>query len=212
MGIIDSFSPIKFVGSLVSRVNDRLNADSRFMRAIAGYYYANNCVFDDKFHLRYYPGTHSEINACVIEQKNPRYKFPALMYFVPMKEQFSVSGNMPQHSLSLDLAICASTLSNWLTEQREEQTMKLVLRPIYNALIDEIKRSAVISQGYGVPAHTKISAPFTGTDGGLLVKQWGEYIDAIELHNLSLTVSQSICLADYAQMDEEYQNLYLFNN
>lgn len=121
---------------------------------------------------------------------------------MPVRE-VTRNGKPSVTTISLNLAICASTLSDWLTGQREVQTFDLVLRPIYEEFIRQVGKCIYFIQGYGMPPHTKYEAFTTGNNEGVLVKQWGEHIDAIEIHDLQLTLNTRLCDRDFALIDEE---------
>lgn len=52
----------KIIGSAVYRTREMLNKDQSFIDGLSKYNFAGDCLFDDKFHLWYYPGTPEEIS------------------------------------------------------------------------------------------------------------------------------------------------------
>ena len=49
-------SPNTIIGSLVWRTREALNRNAAFLDALAGYYYAPNCLVDGKFGFWHFPG------------------------------------------------------------------------------------------------------------------------------------------------------------
>lgn len=196
----------RLVGSLVYRTREALNANRVFMDNLEEYTYSGDCLYNGKFHLWHYPGTPPEISECVLEigskPQGARYKFPAVLNFLPV-DQITRAGSPGVKTISLNLAICASTQSDWLTEQREPQTFDLVLRPVYEELLRQICKCRYFVQGYGNPPHKALELFTRGSKEGVLVKFWGEHIDAIEIHGLQLTLNPRLCEKDLQQMEEE---------
>jgi hypothetical protein len=206
------FSVNKAIGAAVYRTREALNGNKAFLKALESYEYCHNSLYDGEFHLWHYPGTYAEIARCIIDQTNSRYKFPAILNFLPVREITRRVGGDTIVSVSVNLAIVASTLSDWLTEQREPQTFDLVLRPIYDEFLRQIGMTRYFETGYGDIPHTKYEVFTTGGNQGALVKTWGEHVDAIEIHDLELILNPKLCEEDYAQMVEDNYLLTTFNN
>lgn len=178
-------SPIKVIGSLVYRTRESLRKDKKFLSGLKGYTYANSLI-SDNINLWYYPGTHQEIKNVLLtldkHKEGKKSKFPGLFNFMAVKQ--TIAGL--NRSMVFNLAFVAPVNSEWTTEQREAEVFERVLRPIYQEFINQVIKSGYFKIGYGTPSHTYYEVYTTGNNGGELIKQYGDHIDAIELHNLQL--------------------------
>lgn len=213
-----TFSTNRLVGAAVYRTRKALNANAAFMKAVAGYEFASNCLYDDAFHMWHFPGTHAEISGVMHQLSKTiegnKKKFPCVMNFLPVAETVTNpgrGGNLIQ--IRLNLAICAITSSEWGSQMRELRVFDTVLRPMYGEFIRQISRLPYIQHGYGMPAHTKYEIFTTGASKGQIIDRYDEHIDAIEIVNLLLTLNPALCDKYYAQMaEEDKQVLTEFNN
>ncbi len=201
------FSTNRLVGSLVYQTRTALNANKAFMDALTEYKYYPNCLYDDKFHLWHYPGTHEEISHIMVELgktiEGQRQKFPCIMNFLPVAETIINSGRVQAIQVRLNLAICATTFSEWKTQTRERIVFDKVLRPIYEEFIHQSSRSGYLQNGYGIAAHTKHEIYTTGANAGQIHDRYNEFIDAIEISNLLLTLDPTLCDKFQIKMSEE---------
>lgn len=202
-------SPVKIIGSLVYRTRKALNENSDFMNKAKTYAYANNCIVDDKFSLWHYPGTPSELSAVlnkINEHPNGiRLKYPSFFNFQPVRQNISAN-----RMVSFNLAITASVLSSWLTEERDNEVFDKILRPIYTEFINQVNKCEYFQSGYGDSGHTIYERYTTDSDSGYLVEKYGDYIDAIEIHNISLIISNEICEKHLETIEKE--NLLVTEN
>lgn len=200
-------SPTRIIGSLVYRTRGALNQNAKFKAALAEYYFSPNCLVDDRFHLWHYPGTHSEISRVLTEigghHNGGLVKLPAFLDFHPIRQVV----NNGQTTIYYSLAIAASTNSKWLTEKRETQVFDRLLRPIYDEFIQQIDKCGYFRKDYGAPPHTKYEVFTTGNNQGVIVDRYGEHIDAIELHNLQLTLKNSLCSKDFERIETENESV-----
>ena len=89
----------------------------------------------------------------------------------------------------LNLAIFTITKGNLNAEERTEQVFKPILIPIYDKLIESLRKSGLfIWSGHYVPKHTYVERPFWGTSGdqGTVKRLFNDPVDCIELINLEL--------------------------
>lgn len=195
-------SPNKIIGSLVYRTRKALNDNEEFKQSLLKYAYHENCLVDGDFLFWHYPGTHNEIST-VLLQLGEHYngnllKFPALLNFQTIKQERSE--NIVLH---YNLALVGSVSSTWTTEQREIEVFDNLLRPVYREFMKQILTCKWFSTGYRVPRHTYYEIFTTGKNSGELQNMYGDYIDAIEMHDLTLTVNPKLCERDIETIELE---------
>lgn len=197
------FSPNKAIGSIVYRTREVLNNNTSFKEALRGYLYSPNCLVNDTFSLWHYPGTQNEISTALLKIgehfNGSKLKFPALLNFQTIRQD--KSGN--EIKLHYNLAIAGVVKSTWATEDREVELFDLLLRPIYEEFIKQIKQCGWFNVDYGVPPHSYYEVFTTGNNYSELQNVYGDYIDAIELHDLQLTVKQNLCDRDLKKISNE---------
>lgn len=209
-------SPNKILGALVYRTREALNNNEAFMSALTQYPYHTNCLFDGKFHLWHIVGTHGEIANKLnsIQGENaPKVKFPAFLDFVPIRQ--SISGL--EVTMNYNIAISGTIDKVWGTETREAKAFDVLLRPIYEEFMNQVKLSGFFNLPAEVnptiynskPRHTKIEVFTTGNTSSFL-NMYGEYVDAIELHDMSLTLKRNLCKKDFEVIEE--QNMKVTEN
>lgn len=204
-----TISPNKIIGSLAYRTRVALDKDARFLNVLQQYFYSKSCYLDDLgFLLWYYPGTNNEISNALLEiGKHPqgaRLKFPAIFNFQPIRQEKRESAT----TIYYNLAIVGAVKSSWMTQEREEQVFRCVLRPIYNEFMKQIKNSGYFNLDYGTPSHTYYEIFTTGESAGEMIKKYGDNIDAIELHNLALTLKPNICTDVIQRIESENEKAY----
>ena len=185
-------TPNEIIGSLVYRTNAALNRNQKFLAAVRDYRYYQAIVCDNGLHLWHFPGTIQEISqAFQTLSKNTIHgrelKFPALMNFqgVVTEHEFQPGITMMRYNL----AIVTPVLSEWTTKQREELAYKLVLRPIEDEFIRQIDRSGFFQTPVGRFPYRSAYIPTTGKALNSTMKiMYGDFVDAIELPDLSLKV------------------------
>jgi hypothetical protein len=113
-------------------------------------------------------------------------KFPSIFNFQSVKQERG-----SETTLHYNLAIVAPVRSEWLTQERDEQTFELVLRPIYEEFLRQITLSGYFNLDYGTPPHTCYEVFTTGDNSGIMLERYGDNMDAIELHDLRLELRNS---------------------
>lgn len=188
------------IGSLVYRTRENLNKDSKFLSNLRKYAFVDNCISNGKLNLWHYPGTMNEISNVLLQLNKHRkggfLKFPSVLNFQNIKQD---RGNTTV--LHYNLAIVAPVLSEWLTEERESQAFELLLRPIYEEFLRQITLSGYFNLDYGTPSHTCYEVFTTGDSSGVMLERYGDNIDAIELHDLSLELKLNDC--KHSKISEE---------
>lgn len=196
-------SPNKIIGSLVYRTREALNNDASFMEIIKNYEFYPSCVYKDSFSLWHYPGTPNEISNVLIAmnkgKEGSKLKFPSVFNFQSIRQ------NKNGNSLTIyyNLAFVAPVVSTWLTQEREEQVFKPILRPIYEEFFRQITKSGYFRSAYGFIPHDYYEVFTTGNNQDELIKgRYGDFIDAIEVHNIGLTIKR-LCQKDLDTIEHE---------
>lgn len=192
----------KIIGSLVYRTREALNGNKEFKEALKKYMFSRNCLVRDKFSLWHYPGTPSEISTCLLKigehHNGSRLKFPAILNYQTIKQDRG-----EETVIHYNLAIVGSVKSDWTTEQRENQVFDLLLRPVYDEFMKQVQACKWFANGYDTPSHEYYEVFTTGSSSSDLDKTYGDYIDAIELHDLRLTLNSKLCDKDIKVIIDE---------
>lgn len=195
-------SPNDIIGSLVYRTREALNKNKQFIDQLAGYYYSPNCLINDKMNLWHFPGTHNEISNVLLklgEAVNGSYlKFPAILNFHSIRQR--IEGT--EIEVHYNLAIVGSVKSTWTTQERESQLFRHLLRPIYEEFINQVNMYRYFNLGYGAPSHDYYEVFTTGGNSAQIKDMYGEYVDAIELHDLTIKI-KPICMRDGVKILKE---------
>jgi hypothetical protein len=85
-----------------------------------------------------------------------------------------------------NIAIIAPVLSTWLTQQREAEVFDHVLRPVYREFMRQVAKSGYFLLPDGEIPRTVYEVFTTGDTKASLVENYGDYIDALEIHGLAL--------------------------
>ena len=122
-------------------------------------------------------------------------KFPLLALFQDYEEKRGTK--MGMYDVSLHLIIATLTDPNYMAADRMTSTFIPVLYPIYDGLMDAIARSGYFRQTTkDLISHSKTDRMYWGKSGlyGNEGNVFNDYIDAIEIQNLQLTIqTQTIC-------------------
>lgn len=205
-------SPNKIIGSLVYRTRKALNENERFKSELKHYLYSKSCYVEGiGFLLWYYPGTNNEISNALLEigkhPKGARLKFPAIFNFQPIRQE-KREGRTTIH---YNLAIVGAVKSGWMTQERESQVFEYLIRPIYEEFLNQVANCGFFDTDYGIPPHTCYEIFTTGESAGEIIKRYGDNIDAIELHDLALTLKPNLCSGAVQMIDSEngmaYENV-----
>lgn len=128
-----------------------------------------------------------------VESKSER--FPLIWLVIPFEER---NGQTEEYTDLTNLQIIIATLTkpDSTTPDRIADNFIPRLYPIYFELLNQVKESGYFSDiGYGIE-HRKIDQPYwDGKDGvsGGGANMFDDFIDAIQLKNISLTVNESTC-------------------
>lgn len=193
-------SPNRFIGSIVKRTCDALNADSTFLKNVSKYEFWPSCCTDGRLHLWHYPGTPNEIANILVQLgkvlSGATLKFPAVLDFHPIRQV------KERGAVYYTLAIIAPVRKDWTTEEREAFVFDPLLRPIYAEFIKQLKMSPYFATNYDLK-HDYYEVFTTGGSSETVAQRYGDYIDAIELHNLQLTPRPTLCAAVLQKAREE---------
>lgn len=118
-------------------------------------------------------------------------KYPIICLRSPISETRGTN-----REVSIDVAILVNTLKNYTNEQREQESFVKVLRPIYELFMEEINSHKMIKSTYlGVLPHSyteNYRYGRLGLQGGDEMK-FKDFVDAVEIKNLSLTIKNVTC-------------------
>lgn len=196
-------SPNRIIGSLVYRTREALNANQDFILGLADYPFRDNCYIDGKFNLWHYPGTHNEISSVLREvgrhPKGYRVKFPAILDYHAIRQHREGQ----DITIYYNLSIVASVISEWTTETREVEVFDKVLRPVYTEFMNQIQKSGYFRLPFGFVPHDCYEIFTTGKNSEQIKDMYGDQIDAIELHNLALTLRSNLCEKDFQRIEKE---------
>ncbi len=125
--------------------------------------------------------------------KNADAKYPLICLFTDFPKKRGTDPKLAYETL-LHLAIITVTKKELTEQDREINNFIPVLRPIYEALINEIGISKKILQDYKDPKHEEWERffwgrnPIFGSEPGV----FDDYIDAIEIKNLEIKVVKKV--------------------
>lgn len=188
----------RLIGSLVDRTCLALNGNAGFKESLKGYAYSEDCFLDGNFLLHYYPGTNTELsNLFLLMGKGGGVKFPGVLNFQSVRQERTGS----DVTLYYNLAFVGSVLSEWTTEERESEVFDLLLRPVYEEFMKQLESCEYFDQGYGGMCYDYYEVFSTGGSSSRLKNRYGssvrvgelhdfygDYVDAIELHDLKVRV------------------------
>lgn len=197
----------EIIGSLVYQTRQALNKDTSFLNKASAYCYAPDFIIDNKISFWHYPGTHNEISNTLVKlteySKGARLKFPSLLSFHPIREVISTDYT----TIYLNLAFIAPVKNDWTTQRRDIEVFDKILRPIYLKFIGVVKSSRYFTLKYGEIPHTKYEVFTTGNNQGVLIDRYGDYIDAIEIHNLALQLKNCYLPETEKKIKEENRSV-----
>lgn len=134
-------------------------------------------------------------NQLTVWGKSPKtspLKFPIICLYSPFTEERDAE----EARVSLEFIIMVNTEKNYSNEDRESISFDKVLRPIYRLFMDEIRGDRRFASDYrGVVPHQYTEnyrygrVGVLGPDG----KPFRDFIDAIEIKNLDLTIKNVKC-------------------
>jgi hypothetical protein len=192
------------MGSLVYRTREALRNNAKFLAALEEYPFTPDCFIDGKFSLWHYPGTHDEISGALLHIKESQWKFPSLLNFQEVKEDVTAGKGDVYH---YKLAFAALTVSEWLTEQRERYIFDLLLIPVYIEFMKQLKKSRYfvlsLQEFNTMPNHVRYKVFTTGKSSEGIIDMYGDYADALEIHNLTLQTKSCFTNEELQQIEKE---------
>ncbi len=199
-------TPNEIIGSLVYRTCEALNRNTQFLTDIKKCRFYPTLVKEGKLHLWHFPGTGSELSAVFQELSKgnivgSQLKFPAIFNFQGVYQEHEYQRGITLNRYNL--AIVSPVLSQWTTQQREEQAYKLVLRPIEEEFVNQVKSYPYFQNPIGGYRYSSSYVPTTGHALNSIMKiQYGDFMDAVELPGFTLQVSD-VCHAFSETIIEE---------
>jgi hypothetical protein len=151
----------------------------------------------DPFHVWFDYGRYIEITKRLTEKQQGTTealkRFPLIWLVIPYDETYGETDQVCELT-NLQIIIATQTKIDSTTPQRMADNFIPRLFPIYEELIKQIKLSGYFSEiGYNVP-HIKTNQPYwDGKDGAQQANMFNDYIDAIQLKNIRLTVNETTC-------------------
>lgn len=116
-------------------------------------------------------------------------KYPLIALFQDFSETMGENQATRSAVSDLKIIIAVNTLQDYTSENRYDNTFRPTLYPLYDLLIKHIERSGWFKNvSPGLASHTKIDRLYWGHTGlyGNEANIFNDYIDAIEIQNLSL--------------------------
>lgn len=122
-------------------------------------------------------------------------KYPLIWLIMDFEE--TVGQVYDELGLSMHLIIATGTEATYSMEQRRDLNFIPVLYPIYSALLRAFSESVTFSMPEELKMqHVKIDRPYWGIQSGQgngEKNMFSDYIDAIEIRNLKLSVKRRYC-------------------
>lgn len=127
-------------------------------------------------------------------QKTSKLKFPIICLYSPYMEDRTK--NNP--AASLDFLILVNTSKEYINEDREKISFEKVLRPIYNIFIKKIGTCPFLEKNYNNIVPHQYTENYRYGRKGVETKDvpFKDFIDAIEIKNLSITIKNIKCYGD----------------
>lgn len=121
-------------------------------------------------------------------------KLPLIALFTPVKEKRGLADIASEAKVSL--LIACSSRKEWNNEERKAYSFENILRPIYDAFMDALKKHPQIEKSYdGSFPHVYSENYSYGRYGAYTAsgEAVSEPIDAINISDLLITIKQQIC-------------------
>lgn len=120
-------------------------------------------------------------------------KYPVFCLFLPFDED--KSDYRYESSTNVDLLIATTTLSRYTNEERERESFKAVLRPLYALFIKHLKKYPLLDFERNHVPHTYSENYGYGARGVLMSegKKFNDLIDGIDIKNLNLKIKKLKC-------------------
>lgn len=157
---------------------------------------------DAGFSVFYDFGHYQEVlKNLIIQDKavTKKKKFPLIWLVMDFTERYGPSINGYCVLPKIDLLIAMPTKPSLSTSERINQNFTPFLYPIYEELLRQIASSSLfLEQSVKELAHEKIDRPYWGmqdVSGNGTANLFNDFIDAIQIRGLQLTVNQARCVA-----------------
>ena len=150
----------------------------------------------------HYPGTKNEIENALNNMSfvTNRWQYPAMLDIQPNRQVFG--GDFME--VVYDLAIASWVSKDWSTEERDRYLFATLLRPIYEEFMRQIARCEyLVIESWDDMRHDYWENFATGGEQGVILESYGNYISAIELHDLNLKISNNLCQTDIDRIISE---------
>lgn len=121
-------------------------------------------------------------------------KYPLFALFQDFREKMNPAIGV-YAEVSLNCIIANFTENTLLAPERYEKNFNPTLYPIYKAFLEELSRSGYFLGYKDGIKHDKFDRLYWGRDGlyGKEGNIFSDFIDAIEIQNLTLLIDQKIC-------------------
>lgn len=130
---------------------------------------------------------------------NKNRKYPLVWLVMDFVEQYNTLSDGYCVLPDLQILITTVTTPDITTAQRIEKTFKPRLYPIYSELLEQISASGYfqVMSPDSIP-HEKIDRPYWGLTAGVggynnTANLFNDFIDAIQIRKLRLTVNEEVC-------------------
>lgn len=145
------------------------------------------------FNVYYDYGRYTEIDRRLMEKTLAKHeKYPLIWLVIPITERFVDVGDLELRNFQIIIATITKKEST--TPDRYTENYIPFLWPVYDELINQIKISGYFTDLGGNVSHDKINQPYwDGKDGQQQANMFQDFIDAIQLKNISLTVNETTC-------------------
>lgn len=148
-------------------------------------------------HINYLWGDWTYIsNQLTIWSKTPetaRLKYPVVCLFSPFDEDKTDARY--QSKAYVEMLIATSTMSDYTNEQREQNSFRETLRPIYQELIHQMKRSPYLDFDRHHVPHNYSENYRYGARGVMMSEgqKFNDFIDGIDIKRLQLKIKKLNC-------------------
>lgn len=139
-----------------------------------------------------YSGTQDEISNLLMDlsKNGNQSKYPAIFNILPARQV--VSGN--KRDFYNTICIVSPVRPDAKSEEREKEEFETIIRPIYDEFMKQVFNADFLTiTEYGIPEHTYYDNYAVANEQSVILEKYGEYISAIEIHNLKLTIDSNIC-------------------
>lgn len=122
-------------------------------------------------------------------------KYPLIWLVQDFKEKRGRKAGI-YATTNLSIVIAHQTVDTYKATERDVNVFRPVLYPIYYALLEALAVSDFVNDGSSdLMMHDKEDKYFWGTQsiGGTIANQLNDYVDAIEISNLNLTILYNNC-------------------